>query len=244
MGIGTLRVFNHDTLIPGAVWPMHPHRDIEGITYVPKGRFRHEDSLGNGGLLDAGGVQRMTLGSGALHSECNGSETEPVEFIQMWIMPALRGLSAVRRAAPAQPGRPDQPAAAHPAARRDGRRHGRNRTPGREHVRRAPRARRRGGTRVPGRPRRVLLSDRGSAGTQRREAGDWRRGEGVWAGVGCGCRLRRRASCWWSIPCSEPGRGPNSPPSAGSPRRRPAARAPCPSVRTRCGPASLGRRSS
>jgi hypothetical protein len=92
MGIGTLRVFNHDTLVPGAVWPMHPHRDIEGITYVPRGHFRHEDSLGNGGLLDEGAVQRMTLGSGALHSECNGSETEPVEFIQMWIMPAELGL--------------------------------------------------------------------------------------------------------------------------------------------------------
>ena len=92
MGVGTLRVFNHDTLVPGAVWPMHPHRDVEGITYVPAGHFRHADSLGNGGLLDAGAVQRMTLGSGALHSECNGSETEPVEFIQMWIMPAERGL--------------------------------------------------------------------------------------------------------------------------------------------------------
>ena len=92
MSVGTLRVFNHDTLVPGAVWPMHPHRDVEGITYVPAGHFRHADSLGNGGVLDAGGVQRMTLGSGALHSECNGSETEPVEFIQMWIMPDTRGL--------------------------------------------------------------------------------------------------------------------------------------------------------
>ncbi|MDP3768464.1 MAG: pirin family protein, partial [Dehalococcoidia bacterium] len=92
MGIGTLRVFNHDTLVPGADWPMHPHRDVEGITYVPKGRFRHADSLGNDGLLDAGGVQRMTLGSGANHSECNGSETEEVQFIQMWIMPDQRGL--------------------------------------------------------------------------------------------------------------------------------------------------------
>jgi hypothetical protein len=91
MGIGTLRVFNHDTLVPGAVWPMHPHRGVEGITYVPAGRFRHDDSLGNGGLLDAGAVQRMTLGSGALHSECNGSETEEVQFIQMWISPPSAG---------------------------------------------------------------------------------------------------------------------------------------------------------
>jgi redox-sensitive bicupin YhaK (pirin superfamily) len=92
MGIGTLRVFNHDTLVPGATWPMHPHRDVEGITYVPAGQFEHRDSLGNDGVLEAGGVQRMTLGSGALHSESNHSQTEPVEFIQMWIMPADRGL--------------------------------------------------------------------------------------------------------------------------------------------------------
>ncbi len=92
MGIGTLRVFNHDTLVPGATWPMHPHRDVEGITYVPRGHFEHADSLGNDGVLPAGSVQRMTLGSGALHSESNHSKTEPVEFIQMWIMPSERGL--------------------------------------------------------------------------------------------------------------------------------------------------------
>jgi redox-sensitive bicupin YhaK (pirin superfamily) len=92
MGIGTLRVFNHDTLVPGAHWPMHPHRDIEGISYIPAGEFEHADNLGNDGVLLAGGVQRMTLGSGAYHSERNHSETQEVEFIQMWIMPAERGL--------------------------------------------------------------------------------------------------------------------------------------------------------
>ena len=92
MGFGTLRVFNDDRLIPGAIWPMHPHRDIEGLTYVVEGTFRHEDSLGNDGVLPAGSVQRMTLGSGALHSEQNASQTEPMRFIQMWIMPAERGL--------------------------------------------------------------------------------------------------------------------------------------------------------
>jgi quercetin 2,3-dioxygenase len=92
MGWGTLRVFNDDRLIPGAVWPLHPHRDIEGLTYVVEGTFKHEDSVGNGGVLPAGSVQRMTLGSGALHSEQNGSATEPMRFIQMWIMPAIRGL--------------------------------------------------------------------------------------------------------------------------------------------------------
>jgi redox-sensitive bicupin YhaK (pirin superfamily) len=92
MGIGTMRVFNHDTLIPGAVWPMHPHRDIEGITYVVAGEFEHQDSLGNGGVLLPGGVQRMRLGSGAEHSEGNHSKTDEMQFIQMWILPARRGL--------------------------------------------------------------------------------------------------------------------------------------------------------
>ena len=87
MGVGPLRVFNHDALIPGATWPMHPHADVEGITYVWKGAFRHADSLGNDGVLQAGGVQLMTLGSGALHSEQNASKTEPMEFLQLWILP-------------------------------------------------------------------------------------------------------------------------------------------------------------
>ncbi len=92
MGIGTLRVFNHDTLVPGAVWPMHPHRDVEGITYVVAGEFEHADSLGNGGVLLPGGVQRMRLGRGAEHSERNHSQTEPMQFLQLWILPVTRGL--------------------------------------------------------------------------------------------------------------------------------------------------------
>lgn len=93
MGIGTLRVFNHDTLVPGAVWPMHPHRDIEGITFVVAGEFEHRDSLGNGGVLLPGGVQRMRLGSGAEHSEGNHSQGAEMQFIQMWIIPSKRGLA-------------------------------------------------------------------------------------------------------------------------------------------------------
>jgi redox-sensitive bicupin YhaK (pirin superfamily) len=92
MGWGPLRVFNDDRLVPAAIWPLHPHRDIEGLTYVVEGTFRHEDDQGNDGVLPAGSVQRMTLGSGAWHSEQNGSETEPMRFIQMWIMPSERGL--------------------------------------------------------------------------------------------------------------------------------------------------------
>jgi quercetin 2,3-dioxygenase len=92
MGWGPLRVFNDDRLIPGAIWPLHPHLDIEGLTYVVEGTFRHEDDQGNDGVLPAGSVQRMTLGRGAWHSEQNGSETEPMRFIQMWIMPSQQGL--------------------------------------------------------------------------------------------------------------------------------------------------------
>jgi redox-sensitive bicupin YhaK (pirin superfamily) len=88
MGFGNLRVFNDDRLIPGAIWPLHPHRNIEGLTYVVEGTFRHEDDVGGApGPLPAGSVQRMTLGSGAWHSEQNASETEPMRFIQMWILP-------------------------------------------------------------------------------------------------------------------------------------------------------------
>jgi quercetin 2,3-dioxygenase len=93
MGFGPLRVFNDDRLAPGAVWPLHPHRDIEGLTYVVEGTFRHQDDVGGPpGMLPAGSVQRMTLGSGAWHSEQNGSDTEPMRFIQMWILPVERGL--------------------------------------------------------------------------------------------------------------------------------------------------------
>ncbi len=93
MNFGTLRVFNDDRLVPGAIWPMHPHRDIEGLTYVVEGTFRHQDDVGGSpGPLPAGSVQRMTLGSGANHSEQNASETEPMRFIQLWIIPAEKGL--------------------------------------------------------------------------------------------------------------------------------------------------------
>jgi len=71
---------------------MHPHRDVEGITYVVAGRFEHADSLGNGGVLEPGGVQLMRLGRGAEHSERNHSQTEPMRFLQLWILPSRLGL--------------------------------------------------------------------------------------------------------------------------------------------------------
>jgi quercetin 2,3-dioxygenase len=93
MGVGALRVFNDDRLQPGAVWPMHPHQDIESCTYVVEGLFAHEDSLGNDGLLEAGAAQVMRFSSaGALHSERNGSPAEPMRFLQFWILPSQEGL--------------------------------------------------------------------------------------------------------------------------------------------------------
>ena len=90
---GAMRVFNDDRLVPGAVWPLHPHRDVEGLTYVVEGRFGHQDNVGGPfGPLPAGSVQRMTLGSGALHSELNASKTEPMRFIQIWILPDTASL--------------------------------------------------------------------------------------------------------------------------------------------------------
>jgi hypothetical protein len=94
VSFGSLRVFNDDRLVPGAIWPMHPHRDVEGLTYVVEGSFRHQDDVGGApGPLPAGSVQRMTLGSGAWHSEQNASETEPMRFLQLWIMPDTPGLT-------------------------------------------------------------------------------------------------------------------------------------------------------
>jgi redox-sensitive bicupin YhaK (pirin superfamily) len=94
VSFGSLRVFNDDRLVPGAIWPMHPHRDIEGLTYVVEGSFRHQDDVGGDpGPLPVGAVQRMTLGSGAWHSEQNASETDGMRFIQMWIMPNEQGLT-------------------------------------------------------------------------------------------------------------------------------------------------------
>lgn len=87
-GFGAMRVFNDDRLVPGAIWPLRPHKDIEGITYVVEGSFGHQDDAGGPyGPLPAGSVQRMTLGSGAWHSEQNASKTEPLRFIQLWILP-------------------------------------------------------------------------------------------------------------------------------------------------------------
>lgn len=89
---GNLRVFNDDTLSPGAVWPLHPHREIEVVTYCAGGEFLHEDERGRGGVLRKGWVQHTTVGTGMMHSEINNRPDEPMRFIQMWFFPEEPGL--------------------------------------------------------------------------------------------------------------------------------------------------------
>jgi redox-sensitive bicupin YhaK (pirin superfamily) len=87
---GTLRVFNDDTLSPGATWPLHPHRDNEVVTYCASGEFRHADEHGKGGILKKGWVQHTTVGRGMWHSEINNLPDAPLRFLQMWFLPAVR----------------------------------------------------------------------------------------------------------------------------------------------------------
>jgi redox-sensitive bicupin YhaK (pirin superfamily) len=93
MQFGTLRVFNDDTLSPGAVWPLHPHRDIEVVTYCADGEFRHADDRGKGDVLEKGWVQHTMVGRGMSHSEINNRSDMPMRFIQMWFIPSERGLA-------------------------------------------------------------------------------------------------------------------------------------------------------
>src|SRR2546427_1350072 len=89
---GTLRVFNDDTLTPGAIWPLHPHREIEVVTYCARGEFRHADENGAGGVLKDGWAQHTTVGEGMWHSEINNRKDAPIRFIQMWSTPSAPGL--------------------------------------------------------------------------------------------------------------------------------------------------------
>ena len=91
-GFGPLRVFNVDTLVPGGVWPMHPHQDIEVITYCLDGEFQHADHDGKGGVLFKGDVQHTTVGRGMYHEEINHRPDVPMTFLQIWVTPREEGL--------------------------------------------------------------------------------------------------------------------------------------------------------
>src|SRR4051794_1879453 len=93
MGFRALRVINEDVVMPGQGFGMHGHRDMEIITYVISGALEHRDSLGNGGILRPGEVQRMTAGTAIRHSEFNPSAEEPVHLYQIWLLPERTGLA-------------------------------------------------------------------------------------------------------------------------------------------------------
>lgn len=92
MGFGGLRVINEDWIAPGTGFGMHGHRDMEIVTYLLDGELTHRDSMGNGAVIRSGEVQRMSAGTGVMHSEFNGSTDRTAHLLQIWLQPERRGI--------------------------------------------------------------------------------------------------------------------------------------------------------
>jgi redox-sensitive bicupin YhaK (pirin superfamily) len=108
MHFRALRVINEDFVAPGMGFDMHPHSDMEIVTYIVKGALQHRDSMGNAAVMKAGDIQRISAGSGIMHSEFNASSSEAVHLLQIWLVPDKKGVKPgyiEKSFARAEPGR-------------------------------------------------------------------------------------------------------------------------------------------